>query len=253
VKDKPKQKRLVAPPAGSIPEGAQVAKVSPASGEAWSYQGEPGQTGHEATAALFINPAMTAGQSIRTFNGYQDHLELHGIVNELHTQIAAVNAGDMSRPEAMLVAQAHALDSMFYKLMARANSNMGEYLDAAETYFRLGLRMQSQCRATLETLGQLKNPSQVAFVKQANIANGPQQVNNGTPSDPARVVENEIPPTKLLEDQHDKWMDPGAQEAASRLNQALEALGALDRPEDARGKGEGEPKRIQGRHKAAIA
>jgi len=43
---------------------------------------------------------------------------------------------------------------------------------------RLALRAQSQCRATLETLAVIKNPTTVAYVRQANIANGPQQVNN---------------------------------------------------------------------------
>ncbi len=31
----------------------------------------------------------------------------------------------------------------------------------------------------LQTLFEMKHPQPVAFVKQANIANGPQQVNNG--------------------------------------------------------------------------
>jgi hypothetical protein len=33
--------------------------------------------------------------------------------------------------------------------------------------------------ATIETLAELKNPRQVAFVNQANLAGGHQQVNNG--------------------------------------------------------------------------
>jgi hypothetical protein len=37
---------------------------------------------------------------------------------------------------------------------------------------------QAQCRATIEALAEIKNPRPVAFVKQANIAQGPQQVNN---------------------------------------------------------------------------
>jgi hypothetical protein len=36
------------------------------------------------------------------------------------------------------------------------------------TYLRLGLKAQSQCRATLETLAAIKNPRPVAFVQQAN-------------------------------------------------------------------------------------
>lgn len=39
-----------------------------------------------------------------------------------------------------------------------------------------------KCRATIETLAEIKNPRAVAFVTQANIAHGPQQVNNGVPA-----------------------------------------------------------------------
>jgi hypothetical protein len=38
---------------------------------------------------------------------------------------------------------------------------------------------QAQCRATLEALAEIKNPGPVAFVEQANITNGAQQVKNG--------------------------------------------------------------------------
>ena len=47
-----------------------------------------------------------------------------------------------------------------------------------ETYMRMALKAQSQCRATLKTLANIKNPP-VVFARQANIAQGPQQVNNG--------------------------------------------------------------------------
>lgn len=50
---------------------------------------------------------------------------------------------------------------------------MGEYLNATDTYLRLALKAQAQCRATLQTLAEIKNPRPVAFVKQANIAHGP--------------------------------------------------------------------------------
>jgi hypothetical protein len=74
---------------------------------------------------------------------------------------------------------------------------------------RLALKAQSQCRATLETLSVVKNPPSVAFVRQANIANGPQQVNNGPPSaaDASRARETEIQPNKLLERRQNELLD----------------------------------------------
>mgnify|MGYP000642303447 CR=1 FL=1 len=78
----------------------------------------------------------------------------------------------------MLISPAVALESIFAEMARRANNNLGKNLDIAERYMRMSLKAQNQCRATLETLAELKSPTTV-FAKQANIANGPQQVNNG--------------------------------------------------------------------------
>lgn len=83
----------------------------------------------------------------------------------------------MRRVEAMLLGQAHALQSMFADLAYRAKHQTG--LAAIQTIIGLALKAQSQCRATLQTLSDVKNPKQATFIKQANIASQ-QQVNNGT-------------------------------------------------------------------------
>lgn len=72
-----------------------------------------------------------------------------------------------------------ALNAIFNELARRAANNMGTYLGTTETYLRLALKAQAQSRATVEALAEMKKPHSVAFVKQANIAHGPQQVNNG--------------------------------------------------------------------------
>ena len=78
----------------------------------------------------------------------------------------------------MLMAQAHTLDAIFNNLMRRASGHMGQNSDAVERYMKFGLRAQSQCRATLETLAYIKNPPMV-IARQANLTTAPQQVNNG--------------------------------------------------------------------------
>jgi hypothetical protein len=75
----------------------------------------------------------------------------------------------------MLTAQAHTLDAIFNSLAQRAALNMGEYIQACETYLKLALRAQSQCRTTWEALATIKNPPVMGYVRQANIAHGPQQ------------------------------------------------------------------------------
>jgi hypothetical protein len=111
---------------------------------------------------------------------------------------------------------------------------MGEYMNAAETYLRLALKAQGQCRATLETLAVIKNPQPVAFVRQANIAHGPQQVNNGPaqPGEPSRARENGNQQNKLLEEQNGERLELETAGAASEADSSLEAVGAINRPKD---------------------
>ena len=76
--------------------------------------------------------------------------------------------------------------------------NMGEYPQAFERYMQLALKAQSQCRATLETLAAIKNPP-IVYARQANIANGPQQVNNrALPDNPPRTGKTENQQNELL-------------------------------------------------------
>jgi len=96
----------------------------------------------------------------------------------------------------LLVAQAHALDAIFHKLARKATHS--EYLNQLDVHLRLALKAQSQCRATLETLAEIKNPIAGAYVWQANIAAGHQQINNGTSltGEPSRAREIKLEPNK---------------------------------------------------------
>ena len=103
----------------------------------------------------------------------------------------------------------------------RSGLNMGEYIEASERYMRLALKAQAQCRATIEALAAMKNPP-VIIARQANISNGPQQVNNGQP----RAEKNTIAPNELLETEHGKRLDGGAAFAAVPSNPELVAVEA---------------------------
>src|SRR5512135_1761772 len=144
----------------------------------------------EALARKVLHPTVSGGIAIKAFGKkYGDDLELGALVGELSAQVTLVEQGNLHRAEAMLIVQAQTLDAIFSELSRRAALNMSEYLSATETYLRLALKAQSQCRATLETLAAIKNPQPVAFVRQANIAAGPQQVNNGVPANGTRARE----------------------------------------------------------------
>ncbi|SAL66185.1 hypothetical protein AWB70_06256 [Caballeronia cordobensis] len=109
---------------------------------------------------------------------FGDDVDVTTYLAELHKQASAVLAGDMSGIETMLLTQANTLDMIFNQL-ARKAANV-EYLSQFQAHLSLALKAQAQSRVTLEALAEIKNPRQVAFVRQANIAHGPQQVNNAT-------------------------------------------------------------------------
>ncbi len=180
------------------------------------------------SARAMSQPEVRAAAVIQEFQG--NSLNINSLVDELRQQVSEVQAGGLKRPEAMLIAQAHALDALFSNLARRShgNSNSG-YLDAAEKYLRLALKAQAQAVRTIEALNELKNPRTIAFVQQANIANGPQQVNNGEP----RAREKTIQSNELSGDSYDLLPNTRTQSLASRPNQEVEAVGEIYRPTDA--------------------
>ena len=180
----------------------------------------------DATARILTRPEVQAAAVIQIMEG--DNHDINSLIRELSGQVAAVNRGDLSRAEAMLIAQAHTLDEIFSSLARRSCRNInGGYLNAAECYMRLALKAQSQCRTTLEALAEIKNPRPVAFVRQANISNGPQQVNNGT-SALSRPREIKTEQNQLSEGGNELLPDTRAQGAESGANSTLEAVGKID-------------------------
>lgn len=168
--------------------------------------------------------------------------ELGELHKELKQTVERTKAGGTDQADSLLTAQAVSLNQIFIELARRSALNMGEYPRAAETYMRLALKAQSQCRTTLESLAEIRNPRPVAFVKQANIANGPQQVNNGEAVYQAEYevprAEVETQQTKLLEENANVTrLDTRASGKAGRGDTALEAVGAVHGAADDRGQG----------------
>lgn len=196
---------------------------------------QPTEAQADALAHTSLRPTVQAALTLLDYNKAFGEMSINTLVDDLGKQCELASKGELGRAEALLVAQAHTLDAIFNNLARRAARNFGEYLNASEIYMRLALKTQSQCRATLETLAAIKNPQPVAFVRQANIAHGPQQVNNGIPhqDEPSRVRETEIQQDKLLEAQDGKRLDTGATSKATRIDPQMETVGTLNRTEDA--------------------
>ena len=184
------------------------------------------------TARTLTRPEIGAAAIMEKWQ--PDTYDVNVLAEELAAQIKAVNQGDMQRTEGILISQAQALDAIFTNLMRRSVSQT----NAAhwEMYMRMGMKAQSQCRATLQVLAEIKNPRPVAFVKQANINNGGhQQVNNGLAgcalSSPAPARKNETERTKLLEGMTNgsTYMDTGTTPATGRGDKTLEPVGTINR------------------------
>jgi hypothetical protein len=171
-------------------------------------------------ANLALDPAVAGAVVVQEFTKCFGEQDLPALIQALNTSIDKAKVGGLSQAEAMLYAQANALQGIFMGLAHRA-SQQG-YLKQWEAVLRMALKAQNQCRMTLETLSALKNPAPTVIAKQANITTGPQQVNNGL-----IPTENQPAPNKLLEPQNGQWMDPRASSAASGTNPVLEAVGTL--------------------------
>lgn len=201
-----------------------------------------GRSDAATIAETAFSSIASGAATARTFMaGTFGKLDVNDCVGVLKQRIEGIHAGDLKHAETTLTAQAATLDAIFNEMARRAAWNMGAHLDATERYMRLALKAQGQCRATLETLAAIKNPP-VIFAKQANIAQGPQQVNNGVAAGaavatPARAEETMHRQNELLEDARHGGtnLDTGAAPAATRSHQALEAVGAVHRTKKRRG------------------
>jgi hypothetical protein len=154
-------------------------------------------------------------------------VSLKNITNGLKQQIDEVQAGDITSIEAMLVSQANSLQIMFVSLGRKAFSQKG--LPQYTAMFNLALKAQAQSRATIQALTELKYPKQTNFVKQANIANGHQQINNNQAASdnvtnthaPAHAKEITNQPNELLSEMNNATLDTGGTATTRTINQTM--------------------------------
>jgi hypothetical protein len=208
---------------------ADEAEKPPGKLQRKALQCDPGKSEKERArnyARLVMAPEVAAYRIISNAEkktGLADAMDVPSLIEELRQDAAAVNRGDLSQAEAMLINQATALQTLFGRL-----SELGlaaEYLNQFETYMRMALRAQAQCTRTLEVLSALKNPP-VVIAKQANVTTGPQQNNFGVPS---RTRETEIKPTELLEAIDGERLDTGTAAEAVGSDPALATVDAQHR------------------------
>lgn len=178
---------------------------------------------YKETARLYGLPEVQAGKMLLAFQP-DSGLDLQQVALDLRKSFATVNGGDLTKAENMLLAQAQTLEVIFADLACRAKLQTD--LHVLDGLLRLALKAQSQSRATIQTLVEVKFPRQIQFVKQQNIA-GNQQVNNGTA--PGAELqrgreEKRIEPTKLLEGATVERLDEGTQRETIPAHPKLAAV-----------------------------
>ena len=148
--------------------------------------------------------------------------------------IEEIKKGDLSKLEEMLYSQAVALNMMFSNLSMRAAIQTN--VDIRSSLTNLALKSQNQSRNTIQTLINLKQPNQTAFIKQqTNVANGHQQINNGVAQPSPEKFSNVG--NELLEEKNGEWLDRGTKAEAERVNTELEAMGKVHRGKNSKRQG----------------
>lgn len=133
----------------------------------------------EKNAHMALMSSVSGAAVIHAYQGnvIGKDIDMTFLANQLADTFIEIKNGDLLDLEAMLGSQAMALQTIFTSL-AREASSQKDYR-GLECVLRLALKAQTQSRVTISALVDLKFPRQATFVTQANIAHGPQQVNNG--------------------------------------------------------------------------
>ena len=198
------------------------------------------QTKEEALAEFNSKSEFLSTGVKESFDiGLGEDFNFQSTMQVLEKTIAQIQSGDLSKIEEMYISQAVALEAMFASLARRAKAQ--EKLLQYETHMRFALKAQNQCRATLQALVQLKQPSNTTFVKQANIAQGHQQVNN-------LAEKNITPQNELLKDSNAQ-LDTGTTTTPKGIDTTLEALDKINGCKDAGRQEKVITKRLQNRQK----
>lgn len=188
------------------------------------------RTSSQAIADALVDGTLVSAtaQVYANTDSMMDGMDLVAAMKKAGDEVVA---GDFSRVERLLTYQLLTLNEMFCNLAQRASRQ--DAFKGIDTLTRLAFKAQSQARSTAETLSLMKNPQ--PYIKQANIAHGHQQVNNGKataiPAGP-RAEKIESVPNELLENpKNGIVMDPGASRKASRNDSPVEAVGEKYRPQ----------------------
>ena len=180
---------------------------------------QPDESEEQSMARTMISPALQSAATINEYVNSPIDLDLQAIIDCLDKQVSQVKNGNFDSIEQMLLVQAYTMDVIANNLFRRAKNQ--EYMSNLESYLKLGLRAQNQCRTTLEALMRAKNPK--THLSQTNIGYN-QQVNNQL------GVQNE-----LMEKTDGERLDTGTPQETVRVDPELATVEQVHRAKDGSG------------------
>jgi hypothetical protein len=137
---------------------------------------QEGKSDTRVLAELAVGGIMNSLYVVKQASSDLAPIEVTEGYHAMQNHAEAIHSGKLQHMETMLISQAIALDSLFASMALRAQERMGkDQLHVMQAYMKLGLKAQSQCRTTLETLANIKNPRPYIQNNKAQY----QQVNNG--------------------------------------------------------------------------
>lgn len=129
---------------------------------------------------------------------YTKGLSSKKAIQLLFDQEDEINSNDLSRLELTLANQASTLDAIFHSMAHQAALIASGNTKLTNMYLNLAFKAQNQCKNTIQTLHNIKNPKHITIAKQANIAN--QQIVNNNPVDTTNHKKNSEKSTNELLD-----------------------------------------------------
>jgi len=187
---------------------------------------QQGKSEERKLAEVSLSPTALNAFTAETFiSSSARALDLTEAVKIMKEKSDKIIAGDLSELESTLTAQIVSLNVIFNALAKRSAQNMGNYLKTTEVYMRLALKAQAQCARTIEVLATMKTPP-IVYARQANIAQGHQQINNN--QSPAHAGKNINSANELLSEENHAALDTGGAIEAGGANQELAAVETID-------------------------
>jgi len=184
---------------------------------------------HIVMAGHVLKPSLNAAAVLSEYTKLFGDRDMAGFVGALDEQMTAVKGGQMGQLDEMLLAQAYSLQAIFMNLARRALQQQN--LKSWEVIMRMAFKAQNQGRMTMETLAAIKNPP-VLFARQANFAQGPQQINNGAPApmgNTTRARKSRSRQNRLMEVKDGERMEPRAPAAPSGVDPELATMVKVNR------------------------